>query len=86
MRCCRMAMDQLKPSPVFLVDRTYICRLSFNLQQVSRTPVSPPQLSRDAPILHVLHPSDPVVCRDAGLDFELAGLSTLLGQDPFPEH
>ena len=40
--------------------------------------MTPPELTRDTPVLHVLHPSDPVVGRDTRLDFELACLGTLL--------
>jgi hypothetical protein len=46
--------------------------------------VTPPQLTRDTPILHVLHPSSPVSSRDLGLDLELAGIGSLLSEtDPF---
>jgi hypothetical protein len=39
--------------------------------------MTPPQLTRDTPVLHVLHPSGPVLSGDLGLNLELASFRSL---------
>lgn len=61
--------------PVLIVRRVW--SLAIDDEQPSRTPVSPPQLSRDAPVLHVPHPSIPIALRTLGQDLQLSSLGTL---------
>lgn len=58
---------------------THIEGLALKFEQPSRTPVTPPELARDTPILHVLHPSDPVASRRLGLDLQFARTGSLWG-------
>jgi hypothetical protein len=60
---------------------TYVDGFSFEFDQVGRTSMTPPQLTRDTPILHVLHPSSPVSGRYLGLDLELTSVGSLLSAD-----
>jgi hypothetical protein len=50
---------------------------ALNPHKVSWTAMAPPQLSRDAPILHVLHPAIPLRLGLFWGDDQLAGSSTL---------
>ena len=52
--------------------KTHILLLAVDVDEVGRTPMAPPQLTRDTPILDTLQPAVPLVLRRLGLDLELA--------------
>jgi hypothetical protein len=61
---------------MFIVFRILVFE-AFDAHKVCRTPVAPPQLSRDAPVLDAIEPAVPVVLGLFGRDEEFACLGAL---------
>ena len=68
-----------------LVVIAYIRCVPLELLQIGRASMAPPELSRNAPILHVLHPSDPVIRRRFRSDLNFAVCCSLTGVQ-IPSH
>ncbi|KAI3493165.1 hypothetical protein L1887_42182 [Cichorium endivia] len=54
-----------------------VLRLALDVDKVDGAAMAPPELTRDAPVLDVLHPSEELLLGDVGSDGHLAGADAL---------